>query len=511
MNDNPSTTEPRPPLGRLARIEVAALALTIACGLVAWASGIRTLRYDYDEVQRAHSAWLASRGLRPYDDFFEVHPPYFALLTPMVRGRAGAVEILQALRGFAAAGNLIWLAGLGFLGASLVEQGRRWAWLGLAAVAFDPAILEFLVEFRIDGWGYALAAWAFYRHRRLADRPYRAFELGAVTGVATLFFCPKLTILPGLVVALGMLRQWRSPRRAAQEAAAYAGGVGVAAGLFASFLAWQGIDFGRMTQLLVRYHAVSIPNAGFGHGLARAILGQPKLASIVLAGLVAWAVDRARRRAWPGAYESAVLTWLAAQAFAVAYPYKQYFAPWFLFAAGYLGYLGQQASAWLDRARLVPFLAACVATGVGAARTAQDWAERDQGAGQARLMRWIDRVAGPDDRVVASPPLHPVDRLDAFFVWFNTADPNGFDSEKILARLPAYRERVTPGAFLRELEAHPPAVVALSGDWQLVPYTAGQSAALAGFFPRHGYRIITVGPAQFAIRPDRLAAALRAE
>ena len=43
-------------------------ALTIACGLGAWAVDPAS-GYDYDEVTRAHSAWLASRGLRPYNDF----------------------------------------------------------------------------------------------------------------------------------------------------------------------------------------------------------------------------------------------------------------------------------------------------------------------------------------------------------------------------------------------------------------------------------------------------------
>lgn len=502
---------PRPARSLIVRSEVAALVLAVACGLGAWAVGLRTLGYDYDEVTRAHSAWLASRGLRPYNDFFECHPPYFALLGPVVRGRPGPMEILEALRVTAAAGNLLFLGGLAALGASMAGTGKRWAWLGLAAVAFHPAVLQYLVEFRVDGWGYALAAWSLYRHRRLGPgRAYRDFEVGVLTGVATLLFCPKLTILPALVVAAGTLEGW-SARRAFRSVLAYSAGVGVAGGLFASFLAWEGIDLGRMSELLIRYHAVGGSNASFRLGLLNGILGQRALAWLTIAGVVAWGVDRLRRRARPGAYEVALLGWLAAQAVLVAYPYKQYFAPWFLFASGYLGSLGQGSATWLRRARMVPFLAACAASGLGSVGAARDWSAMGEARSQARLIRWMGEVAGPEDRVVGSLPLHPVDRLDTFFVWFNTADPGGFDSERILSRLPTYREVVAPGRPLEELEAHPPAFVVLSGDWRMVPYTAGQDAALARFLPTRGYRIIQVGPARFAVRPDRLDRARRAE
>src|SRR5436190_3327432 len=32
--------------------------------------------FDYDEVEHVHAAWLISRGLRPFYDFFECHPPF---------------------------------------------------------------------------------------------------------------------------------------------------------------------------------------------------------------------------------------------------------------------------------------------------------------------------------------------------------------------------------------------------------------------------------------------------
>jgi hypothetical protein len=505
----PPTTEPSPgPETHPARssitpIEVVALLIVVACGLGAWGVGIRTLGYDFDEVTRAHSAWLASSGLRPYSDFFECHPPYFVLLSPVVRGWSDPREVLQALRIVASVGNLLFLGALAAIGASLARDGRRWAWLGLAFFAFYPPILRFLIEFRIDGWGYALAAWSVYRHQRPNPvGPYRDFELGLLTGIATMLFCPKLTILPALIVAFGQIRAWESLSRAVLAALAYAGGVAVAAGLFCLYLVSQGIELNRMFQLLVRYHAVSNANASFHLGLARAILERWTLSTLILAGLLAWGIDRLVRRVRPGAYELALLAWLAAQALLVAYPFKQYFAPWFLFATGYLGFLGQGTATWLRRARSALFLAACLVTGFWSASTAAHWSRIDDANVECRLIRWMDRVAGAEDRVVASPPLHPIDRLDTFFLWFSTDDPGGFDSEQILSKLPPVREYVTETRFREELEAHPPALVVISGDWRMIPYPKGQEAALGEFVRRRGYKNIRYGPAEFAVRPD---------
>ena len=505
LTDLPTAAAARSPI---ARVEATALGVTIACGLAAWGFSLRTCGYDYDEVVRAHSVWLAATGLRPYNDFFECHPPYFRLLVPVIQGQGNP---LFALRIFAGVGNLLFLGGLGVLAAALVATGRRWAWMGVAVVAMNRDVLNDLVEFRIDGWGYAVATWGFIRHRHLAKGAYRDFELGVVSGVATLLFCPKLTILPALVVLAGQITAPVSPRRAVASVLAYGVGVGVAVGLFLGWLAWQGIEPGRMTQLLVRYHAVSGANAGFHFGLLGAIQAHRTLLALTLAGLAGWGFACVRRRVWPGAYEVALLAWLAAQLVLVAYPYKQYFAPWFLFGAAYLGFLGQGGAVWLARVRLIPFLAAGALTSYGAIDAARDWARLDEVRAQESAMRWMDQVAGPEDRVVASPPLHPIDRHDSFFVWFNTADLAGFDSERILARLPSYRANITASRFREELAAHPPALVLLSGSWRMVSYTEGQLAALAEFLPQRGYRSVQVGPVRYAVRPDLLDLARRTD
>ena len=127
-----------------ARVDWALLLIALAAGLAAWGYGIVTRNYDHDEFQRAHSIWLASQGLRPYTEMFEVHPPYFILLTPIVRPWTDPCDALRALRVFSMVGNIAFLGGLVALGWSAPERENRWTWLGVAWVAFDPRVIDFL-------------------------------------------------------------------------------------------------------------------------------------------------------------------------------------------------------------------------------------------------------------------------------------------------------------------------------------------------------------------------------
>ncbi|WP_435017698.1 hypothetical protein TA3x_005317 [Tundrisphaera sp. TA3] len=488
------------------RVEAATLALMIVAGGVALIVGIGTRSYDYDELTRAHSAWLTAQGLRPYTDYFECHPPYFPLLVPIVRACRDPVDLLRALRLLGIAGNLLFLAGLGRL-VTTSPGDRRWGWLGLGVVALDPAVLEFLVEFRVDGWGYALATWTLIGATRARPGPRRDLGLGLGTGLAAFLFCPKLALLPPMIVVFAMLGNWRSARSAFRIAAAYAAGTATAGGLVALLLVTQGIRFEDVFQLLVRYHTIANATSSFHRGLIRSILDQPVLLGVTCFGLTAWAIDRIHRRSWPGPVEAGLAAWLGLQAILVAYPYKQYYAPWFLFASVYLAYLGMGRAGRPGRLRATFFVLTAGLASVGALGRARAWADADEARHQGIVIRWMGRVAGPGEYVVAAPPFHPIDRRDSFFLWFNTIDPGGFDSETILGRLPSYRDRASPAHFLGELVAHPPALVTLSDRGMPVFYTAGQFAALREFLARNGYRAVRRGDGEFAVRPDRLEAA----
>lgn len=481
------------------------LALLIAAGLVAWGIGIVHRNYDHDEVQRAHSVWLASRGLRPYTEFFEVHPPYFVLLAPILRTWTDPCEAMLALRLFAAAGNLAFLAGLVALGRAATHgvRGDRWAWLGVASVAAHPRVLDFLVEFRIDGWGYALAAWSLVHFLRRPMARYRYATFGAWSCVATLL-CPKLAILPPLVVAIEILRDRPTTRSALRPGVAYGLGVGVAGIGFVLFLAANRIALDRTYLLLFRYHTLSNAHSAFRNGLARQIAGAPLLLATIVLGVVAWACTVARRKSIADAYHPALCLWLSIQALLVAYHYKQYYAPWFLFASAFVVLLGRSLDAlW----RPVGALAFAVACGTGLVLSigiAQLWERYRPVRGECASIHALNVLAAPEDRVVAVPPAHPIDRRDVFFLWFNTSDPAGYDSGRILEDLgPPYRPLVSPGANRDALASHPPAFVILDSGPFAAPYPEGQWQALIEFLPRHDYRVVRLGGLRLALRPDR--------
>ena len=130
---------------------------------------------------------------------------------------------MQVLRWAGAAGSLLFLGGLAALGASPNARGDRWTVLGLTLVACHPAILNFLVRFQIDGWAYALTVLALLRFKRCLHCAYRHFEFGLTIGLAT-FLCPKLALLPPLVVAAPDSGSIANPReRLSRRLVAYLG------------------------------------------------------------------------------------------------------------------------------------------------------------------------------------------------------------------------------------------------------------------------------------------------
>jgi hypothetical protein len=492
------------------RAEILVVILTIAAGLAAWTVAIGTLGYDYDEVMRTHSIWLAAQGLCPYSDFLDCHPPYFGILASFVRIYPDdPCALLWLLRVVGALGNLVFLCGLVALGMMSVSPGRLAAIVGVTLVAVHPAILEFLAEFRIDGWGYAIAVWSVYRFRRLRRGTYRNFEVGVLTGIPTFWFCPKVALLPPLIVLFEHLLAGESMGNRVRCGLAYIAGLGVAAGLFALYLTWQGIDLARTFEILVRYNAVSNANLATRYGLFHNIVRNRAVFWGIVAGTVVWVVHHFRREIRPDAYEVALAAWLVMQPLLVSYPYKQYYAPWLLFASVFLAHLVRRLGDYFGRVRVLVILIVCAMAVLTDYRTAKSWCEAADAKTQRVVIRWMNSVTRHDDRVVASPPLHPIDRYDTFFLWFNTLDRGGFDSEQILARLPRYQSYVAAGRFREELNAYMPALVALSGDWRVVPYTSGQREALSNFLQRNNYVAVRVGTSWFALRPDRFEQARR--
>jgi hypothetical protein len=483
----------------MTRIYSIALALALIAGGIAWGIMILHQGYDYDEVQRAHSIWLTSQGLRPYNDFFECHPPYFALLAPLARNQTDPGALLVTLRWVAAVGNLLFLAGLATVAAMSTSSGRLMAILGTALVAFHPAVLSFLAEFRIDGWGYALATWSIVWFLG-SHRPWRYAWFGAGTGIATLLFCPKLTLLSPLILVFELVRTRGSLKDAVRALMMYAVGIGVAVLLFWSWLAANRINVSLAFVYLVRYHSLGNFRAGFGPGLLREIARLPILSLPILVAFVTWAIYSIRARSLPAVYPAALALWLVAQAALVSYPYKQYYAPWFLFASVFLVFLAPALKTLPKHAAAAVFLGLCVLSISGSAVTAHAWMNSRESQTQETILRILNTVTNPGDRVVATPPLHPILRRDTFYVWFKTFDPAGYGTEQIMEEIPLVRDLVSEQRYRLELMANPPALVVLGPD----RYTRGQQSALAAFLQEHGYIKSAIGNVPVAVRPDRI-------
>jgi hypothetical protein len=149
------------------------------------------------------------------------------------------------------------------------------------------------------------------------------------------------------------------------------------------------------------------------------------------------------------------------------------------------------------------FVVVCGTTIVAAHGITELWQRYNVARGQCATILKMNQLALPGDFVVAPPPEHPIVRRDVFFLWFNTSDPGGYDSERILESLGPYRRMVSPGENRAALESHQPAFVVLDAGPVAAPYPAAQWEALREYLPRHGYRVVRLGAVRLALRPDR--------
>ncbi len=475
--------------------------VAMASMLVAWGVGVAHRGMNDDEVMRTHSVWLVSQGLRPYGDFFELHPPYYRILVPVVRRFTDPCHAVLALRVLSSAANLMFLVTLAALASR--SGPRRWAWMAVAGAACHPKVLDYLIEFRADAFGYALGAWAIARYLRPGVAgAARSFELGLIAGLATAWFCPKLTVLPTAPVALDQATRGASLRAATRAGLAYALGLALAVGSLVAYLLVAGIDLGMAYALLVQYQVMQNHRSAFGYGLFREVCKAWPLQVLVVSGVVTWVADLMRGRSWPAALDVALVLWLALQVAAVAYPHKQYYAPWFLFASVLVAHLGY----WLDRlpgsADASAQVLCCVAIVASSSSMTHQWALNGRREEQCVTVRQMNRIGGPGDRVVAALPEHPMYRLDANYLWFNAWDPKRFDSEKVLSLLPATRRLVTEDHYREELEAHPPAFLVAGGKFVSLYYPPHQGRALAAFTRGRGYAERSYGRFLLAIRRD---------
>ena len=458
------------------RARAIALAVVGALGLVAWSIGATHRGFDYDEIYHAHATWLIADGLRPFHDFFGVHSPLawypLAALWWLVPDSAAA---MLPLRMAASLGTLLSVSlVMTSIAAVRPELSRWWLLAGAAVVVFDPAILDYAVEFRPDGWATATLFLAFtlFLHGRPAPivRRCATFSVIATLGVLA---SPKCALLLVLFIPIDLLSRLRQPQQVRRALLGYVIGTG-AAGVVAVGALWAaGVDPILTFEMTFRYQWLFERQTGFAHGMLASVLGQPALLILVGAGMMAWAGHLFAGRRAPSAYEMALVSFLVAQLAITNRPYKQYYALWFLVGASFLPFIGVLLEPWRPRAAAWVFAGIVALAGWGAAAAAVTFSARDEVERLLAFYAALERMAPAGSSIVAFPPLHPVVRRDAFYGWSRTTDPGGLTTEAIMRALavPDYAKRFDHDQYRRELETHPPAlvVVPVVGDTAYEP------------------------------------------
>ena len=460
--------------------------------------GITRRGFDYDEIEHAHATWLVAAGETPFHDFFECHPPLlWYAWTPIARLIPDLLTLLLVLRWIAAAGNVAVLA---LLAANIhVRRGAnasQWTALALAFIACTPAILQYLIELRIDSWPLAaLLAAAILLERDWSQPAFLQIASFCAIAVLASLASPKIAPLALLLCAAEVIRRRRS---IVTTIAAMAAGAGAAALLALLFFSVTAIEPQLAYELTIAFHVRFAEHASFPAGLGAAILQQPLLATVSAAGVICWIVDGWRKAR---AFEIAVLAYLVLQLFTVPFPYKQYTAPFFLFAAIFIPSLFDRAGRYARSLQWLLVALIAVQATSSAVFFARETGVEQQGA----YLRFVDHLAlPPGARVVAPVPLHPVTRKDAMYGWLRSFDPGGsYETEQVMTdlRVPGISDRFLVPAYLRELETNRPhlIVIGAAGDQQLAPR---QMLAVATYLQRHRsmYRAFDAGGMRVWIR-----------
>lgn len=202
------------PRGREVHLPVYLVAASVVAGVQLWRLWFLTFRYfDLDELEHTHAAWLVSRGLLPYRDFFEHHTPgVYYLIAPFLPAFRVETDADQAIAFLLFARFLMWLIAAGVLILTF-QLGRRWGGTLLGAVATlllatTLIYVQKTTEIRPDV--PALALWIMALRLLPATTPgsrdaptTRSFaSSGVCVGAAIMFTQKMLFVLPGVGLAL---------------------------------------------------------------------------------------------------------------------------------------------------------------------------------------------------------------------------------------------------------------------------------------------------------------------
>lgn len=459
--------------------------VVLGIGAVALVYGILHRSFDYDELEHFHAAWLVRRGAKPFYDFFECHPPFFWYpMSLFFRVFGDSYNLLYVFRFIAALGQIAFLVGvvknvalsLRNLPTPVVLPARVGA-LAIGFVVLHPAIFEYLLEFRIDSWPNAILVIAIYRYRSSTKDALRAsIELAALS-MAAVLCSPKLMVLAALFTVLSLIAD---DQRLVRAAGMLAGGAGVLA-LAAGLLRLAGLHPIHVYRLSLFFHQMLNTKGGFDHGLAEIIWGHSLARNVLLASVIAWPLVT-WRRFHRASFEIAVLGFLALQLRLVSFPYKQYYAPWYMLAVTFLPYL----EVLFRRVRLLSSLllaAAFLYAGMNSLDVYHGYEDRLDGPTSIKSRKELEALVPPGGWIVGAIEQMPMFRRNVFYTLINSFAPNGYGTARIMQdlKIDPFSKEFTDENHRRDIEARRPDLIVLQAA-----LTPMQRKATEEYVAKHG-------------------------
>lgn len=380
-----------------------------------------------DEVEHLHATLLVKRGLRPFADFFEHHPPLFwAMLRPLAPDATGTA----AMRRFASRARLFSGAAIALAILSMVALLWRATGGSRSVVVTYAGIVLSLGNLWRNGLGdirpdsTALGIWWFGTALvLLARRPWaRGAGIGLVFAASVVK--PQWPLASIVVAVFFVLTVRRDVRGLLVGAASAAVPAALAIGATAMMATLRDTYYSvfvitrSMLAMLVETFAGTNPPPPF--------IGCPPLvrpAPIALAAVaVILALSRTRIFAAAPAVATALL-WIAAAAlgeifFLLPFPVVgvRFYSLWALSAAAILALLPFSAAALLPFPRVrttLPAAAAALALVMSLDFARSVYPEMDF---YWRYASWLERQLRPGDTVWSNGT--PIDAPDASYYWF---------------------------------------------------------------------------------------------
>lgn len=480
-----------------------AIALAALIIAFAWFTGTQRLKLDDDEREHAHAVWLIEHDQTPFVAVFECHPPFYWFFAALfATPDDDAVSLLSTLRlntGLAHLLTFIALLANQMLGR---REGERRLWIIALLVAVAPfSNLQYFVELRPDAWATAMLFGGTLTTRARSGALWLRYATGSFLIALSLLWSPKLIVFAAAFAAAHLFSLVRDRRSIFRASLCAFTGAACAAVVALTVLHRHGIDARAVYDMTMRYHQLLARHGSFGSGLLGAVLAQTTLFIAVSAGALSWMWLVFTRRIQQTDFDVATVAFLTIQLLIARFPYKQYYAPWFLLGAGFIPFAVIAASSvsFSVRERAL-VLGTAVTFAIGSVTVGQIVARDGFDLDRAYFTYVAEHV--PSGPVVTPMPLHPVTRVDAMFSWVYSVDPVGrYGTEEIMRdlALPA-SVHFTLEQYRAELERSRPAFVALDSAGKTMPRV--QRQAVDEYVMRHAdeYARQASGPLVFFIR-----------